>query len=53
MQVAVTPQGGGAEVEGRILSVGPEEVAIERHDKQVGRVAVHFPRVGYRLQRQA
>jgi glutathione S-transferase len=53
MQVAVTPQGGGAEVEGRILSVGPEEVAIERHDKQVGRGAVHFPRVGYRLQRQA
>lgn len=53
MSVGITPaDGGGAEVEGKVLSVTPEDVAVERHDAQVGRVAVHFPRVGYRLQRQ-
>ena len=51
-QVNIIPEGGGAAVEGRVLSVMQEDVAVERHDAQVGRVAVHFPRVGYRLQRQ-
>jgi hypothetical protein len=51
-QVSITPEGGGAEVEGRVLSVLQEVVAVERHDVQIGRVAVHFPRVGYRLRRQ-
>ncbi len=36
-------------VEGRLLSSSAERVSIERQDDRVGRVAVHFPRAGFRV----
>jgi glutathione S-transferase len=49
--VAVMPDNGGAAVRGAVLSVGPQEVAILREDDRVGRVAIHFPAMGYRIDR--
>jgi glutathione S-transferase len=34
-------------VEGEVSFVDTQEVALVRHDPDVGRVAVHFPRLGY------
>jgi len=34
---------------GRLVYVGPDEICIERTDERAGRVAVHFPRVGFRV----
>lgn len=36
-------------IEGALLSVDRQSVAILREDPACGRVAVHFPRVGYRV----
>jgi glutathione S-transferase len=36
-------------VAGEICSVSREGIAILREDPQVGRICVHFPRVGYRI----
>jgi glutathione S-transferase len=49
--VAVSPDvdGGDPAVEGRIVSVGLDHVAIARQDAEVGDIVVHFPRVGYRV----
>ena len=49
--VTVVPEGDGGdpEVTGRIRSVDRATVAILREDARVGRVCVHFPRVGYRV----
>jgi hypothetical protein len=41
--------GAGSPVTGHVLSLGPQEIAIRRADARVGEVAVHFPRVGYRV----
>ena len=51
MKVTIAPDidGGEEAVAGRIHAVGRETVAILREDAQVGRVCVHFPRVGYRV----
>ncbi len=51
MRVGVTPDdiGGDPTVTGAVVSVGAEEIAIRRHDERVGDIAVHFPRVGYRV----
>ena len=38
-------------VEGEIVSLGTQHVAIRRHDERVGEVVVHFPRTGYVVQR--
>lgn len=38
-------------VAGRVLSVDAQEIAILREHERVGEVAVHFPRVGYRVMR--
>jgi glutathione S-transferase len=50
-RVTVTPDGPGAApaVEGTVLAVTAEDIAILRDDDRVGTVAVHFPRVGYRV----
>jgi hypothetical protein len=37
----------GAGVEGEIVSLSPQHIAIRRHDPRVGEVVVHFPRAGY------
>jgi glutathione S-transferase len=34
-------------VEGEVSFVDTQEIALLRHDPDVGRVAVHFPRLGY------
>jgi glutathione S-transferase len=34
-------------VEGEVNFVDTQEIALVRHDPDVGRVAVHFPRLGY------
>jgi glutathione S-transferase len=51
MAVSVAPDldGGEEAVAGRIHAVDRETVAILRDDPQVGRICVHFPRVGYRV----
>jgi glutathione S-transferase len=50
--VAVAPEGvdGVPAVEGKIIALGPDEIAILRTDGRVGEVAVHFPRVGYSVE---
>ncbi len=51
MKVTIAPDldGGEEAVAGRIRAVGRETIAVLREDPQVGRVCVHFPRVGYRV----
>ncbi|MBV8406544.1 MAG: glutathione S-transferase family protein, partial [Alphaproteobacteria bacterium] len=34
-------------VEGEVCFIDAEEIALVREDPAVGRVAVHFPRLGY------
>ena len=34
-------------VEGKVLFIDAHEIALLRHDPEVGDVAVHFPRLGY------
>ena len=38
-------------VEGEVSFVDAQEIAVVRHDPDVGRVAVHFPRLGYNWRR--
>jgi glutathione S-transferase len=49
--VTVSPEDtdGGGEVTGTLARLNAEEVAVARADGRVGQVAVHFPRLGYRL----
>lgn len=49
--ITVTPESGGPAVAGFVLSLRRHEIALVRDDDRVGRVAVHFPTVGYRVQR--
>jgi len=49
--VAVVPDvdGGDPSVEGRIVAVSMDTIAISRSAPEVGDIVVHFPRVGYRV----
>ncbi len=38
-------------VAGRLRCLDPQTVVLDREDERVGRVSVHFPRVGYQRQR--
>jgi hypothetical protein len=51
MAVAVVPisVGGEAAVAGDIIAIDRDTIAIRRSDPACGIVAVHFPRVGYRV----
>jgi glutathione S-transferase len=51
MRVAITPlsEGGEEPIEGAIRSFGADTIALDRHHPACGNVAVHFPRVGYRV----
>jgi len=51
MKVTVVPitHGGDQPVEGKVLAVDRDTIAISREHPDCGRVAVHFPRVGYRV----
>jgi glutathione S-transferase len=51
--VAVLPEAmdGVVAVAGRLRFLDTQTVTIDREDEQVGRVSVHFPRVGYQIRR--
>ena len=34
---------------GKLVHVGPDELVIEREDERAGLIAVHFPRLGFRI----
>ena len=45
--ISVQPASGGPEVIGRLHSLAVDRLALLRDDPQIGKVAVHFPRLGY------
>jgi glutathione S-transferase len=48
--VSVTPVDYGFQpVTGELLAAGLDEIAVARTDEQVGRVVVHFPRLGFQI----
>jgi glutathione S-transferase len=51
--VEVRPEGmdGVPAVAGTLRFLDPQTVVLDRDDEQVGRVSVHFPRVGYQIRR--
>lgn len=51
--VEVRPEGmdGVPAVAGTLRFLDPQTVVLDRDDEQVGQVSVHFPRVGYRIER--
>ena len=53
--VAVVPDvdGGDPSVEGRVVGIGMDSIAISRSAPEVGDIVVHFPRVGYRVTHSA
>ena len=51
-RVVVTPEDyGRVPVEGELVTLERHEVAVRRSDPRVGTVVVHFPRLGYRVER--
>jgi len=51
--VVVTADDYGTETcSGTVCRITRDEIAIRRRDASVGEIAVHFPRVGYRIARQ-
>ena len=53
-QVAVSATDYGTDpVRGELVMSGVEEIVVRRQDERAGTVQVHFPRVGYRLVKQA
>jgi glutathione S-transferase len=52
--VSVTPDDYGCDpVVGTLVRLTDERVTIERSDERIGTVHVHFPRIGYRIERCA
>ena len=51
MSVEVRPEGEGGDpsVAGTVRYADRETIAVLREESRVGRVCVHFPRVGYRV----
>ncbi len=50
-RVGVSPDDYGiVPVEGELLQLTPDEIAVRREDPRVGEVVVHFPRIGYRIE---
>lgn len=51
-RVTVTPDDYGFDpVAGEIVATNVHEVAIHRRDEQVGDIVVHFPRIGFKIDR--
>lgn len=49
-RVTVTPDDYGFDpVAGEVVASSVHEIAIRRHDDQVGELVVHFPRIGFRV----
>ena len=51
VQVLPEAMDGVTAVAGRLRFLDAQTVAIDRDAERVGRVAIHFPRIGYRIQR--
>jgi glutathione S-transferase len=51
VQVLPEAMDGVTAVAGRLRFLDAQTVTLDRDDERVGRVAVHFPRIGYRIQR--
>lgn len=51
VQVLPEAMDGVTAVAGRLRFLDAQTVAIDRDEDRVGRVAIHFPRIGYRIQR--
>lgn len=51
MRVTVSPDvdGGEQPVEGTLVSLSSQRLAIRRTDTELGNINVHFPRIGYRV----
>jgi glutathione S-transferase len=51
MRVVVSPDldGGEQPVEGKVVVADHDRIALHRFDADVGRLCVHFPRAGYRV----
>jgi glutathione S-transferase len=52
VEVAAEQVEGAPPVAGRVLGLDAQEITILREDPRVGEVAVHFPRIGYRVVRR-
>ncbi|MFT6285323.1 MAG: glutathione S-transferase [Alcanivorax sp.] len=51
--VSVTPTDyGDVAVAGTLLQLSHEDIAIRRTDVRAGELVIHFPRIGYRLEKQ-
>jgi len=52
MRVSITPDDYGPEpVTGTVVASSAYEIAIEREEAGLGRIVVHFPKVGFRIKR--
>jgi len=52
ISVEVTPDDyGKVPVAGELVALSLDEIAVRREDPRVGAVIVHFPRIGYRVER--
>jgi glutathione S-transferase len=50
MRVAVVPDDYGFDpVVGELVTADPQEVAVRRHDPELGDLVVHFPRIGFQV----
>jgi len=47
--VSVTPDNNSASISGTLLALARDETVIARRHPRVGNIAIHFPRVGYRI----
>lgn len=51
MRVAVMPDDYGFDpVAGEVVASSAHEIAVRRNDPDLGEIAVHFPRIGYRVE---
>ena len=52
--VTVTPDDyGKVPVQGELVTLRHDEIAVQRSDPRAGTVVVHFPRIGYCVERVA
>ena len=50
MRISVTPDDYGFDpVVGKLVASGVHDIAIEREDKDLGRIVNHFPKIGFRI----
>ena len=50
--ISVTPEGDGGDpsVSGTLVRLDAYEIAIRHHDRRIGEVVIHFPRIGYHIE---